>query len=99
MNQDKSKTDMNQQGKAPTAVDATKLKPGMLAVCSNGAKFGVVDRIEGTTSIKLTQDEKGVQHFIPMGWVARIDDKVHANLPLDQIQREWTTDAPRSPRG
>ncbi len=49
------------------------IKPEMPIVCSNDGQFGVVDHMEGKTSIKLKKDDKGKHHFIPLSWVKTVD--------------------------
>jgi hypothetical protein len=35
-------------------------------------------------------------HYIPLTWVASVDDKVHVDRPADQAMREWSTTPPPS---
>ena len=67
------------------------IKPHMPVVCSNDRQFAVVDRIEGRDLIKLAKDASGQHHYIPLSWVAAVDDKVHVDRPGDQAMREWST--------
>jgi len=66
----------------------------MPVVCSKDKQFATVDHVEGTDAIKLTRDDRGEHHFIPMNWVTRVDDKVHVDRPGDQAMREWSTTLP-----
>ena len=75
-------------------IDASQIKPKTPVVCSKDGQFAVVDHMEGTDSIKLAKDEKGLHHFIPLEWVTKVDDKVHVDRPGDQAMREWSTSAP-----
>lgn len=68
------------------------IKPNMPVVCSQDGQFAVVDHVEGTDSIKLKRDEKGVHHFIPMSWVTTVDNKVHVDRPGEQAMQEWKTE-------
>lgn len=77
-------------------IDTTKIKPKTPVVCSNNHQFAVVDHLEGEANIKLTKDDKGQHHFIPMKWVTAVDDKVHIDRPKDQAMREWTAAAPQT---
>jgi hypothetical protein len=72
-------------------ITASQIKPNLSVVCSNNSPFAVVDHMEGTDTIKLTKDERGQHHYIPMGWVKSVDDKVHLDRPLEQAMREWST--------
>ena len=65
----------------------------MPVVCSNSKQFGTVDRVEGE-HIKLTKDDQGQHHWIPMDWVTRVDEHVHVDRPDDQAMREWITNPP-----
>ena len=67
------------------------IKPDMPVVCSENGQFASVDHLEGTTQIKLKKDKNGVHHYIPLSWVASVDEKVHVDRPGDQAMQEWTT--------
>ena len=75
-------------------MDATKIREHMPVVCTNNEQFGTVDHIEGSNSIKLTKDQSGQHHWIPMNWVTKVDDKVHVDRPGDQAMREWLSTPP-----
>ncbi len=72
-------------------VSPTQIKPHMPVVCSENGQFAVVDHMEGQDSIKLKRDEQGQHHYIPLGWVTSVDDKVHIDRPGKQAMREWST--------
>jgi hypothetical protein len=67
------------------------IKPHMPVVCSENGQFATVDHLEGTDLIKLTKDENGQHHYIPLAWVTSVDDKVHVDRPGKQAMREWLT--------
>ena len=67
------------------------IKPHMAVVCSENGQFATVDHVEGTDMIKLTKDDKGQHHYIPLAWVTSVDDKVHVDRPGKQAMQEWTT--------
>src|SRR3954465_10565402 len=67
------------------------IKPHMPVVCSNNGQFAVVDHLKGRDFIKLAKDASGQHHYIPLTWVASVDDKVHVDRPGYQAMREWTT--------
>lgn len=69
-------------------MNTTKIKEHMPIVCSDSKQFATVDRVEGNT-IKVTKDEQGNHHFIPLNWVTRVDDKVHIDRPGAQAKRDW----------
>lgn len=75
-------------------VSIDSIKEHMPVVCSDGGQFATVDHMDGANNIKLTKDEKGVHHWIPVSWVTKVDDKVHVDRPGDQAMRDWYTGAP-----
>ncbi len=84
----------------PTAtkgsITPAQIKPEMKVVCSNDVAFGVVDHMQGPATIKLKKDDKGVHHYIPLAWIASVDDRIHADRPGDQAMREWSTEPPKN---
>ena len=68
---------------------ASKIREHMPVVCSNGGQFATVDHVDGDR-IKLTKDEQGKHHWIPLSWVTRVDEHVHVDRPGDQAMREWS---------
>ncbi len=72
----------------------TLIKPHMAVVCSNNGQFATVDHLEGDRTIKLTRDESGQHHYIPLDWVTSVDDKVHIDRPGKQAMQEWSTNPP-----
>ena len=71
------------------------IKPQMPVVCSEDGQFAVVDHLEGAATIKLSRDQSGQHHYIPIDWVTMVDDKVHIDRPGKQAMQEWTTTPPR----
>lgn len=74
--------------------NATQIKEHMPVVCSDGGQFGTVDHTDSGDSIKLTKDQNGEHHWIPMSWVTEVDDKVHVDRPGRQAMQEWMSEAP-----
>jgi len=74
-----------------------QIREHMPVVCSNDGQFGTVDKVEGQY-IKLTKDESPdhQHHWIPMGWVTSVDDKVHVDRPGEQAMKEWLSSPPSS---
>jgi len=66
----------------------------MDVIASCGKKIGVVDRVEGTT-IKLTKKDSpdGHHHFIPFGWIERVDRHVHLKKNSEETEQNWKADA------
>jgi hypothetical protein len=69
------------------------IQPHLPVVCSNNKQFATVDHLDGDY-IKLTRDDQGQHHWIPLGWVTRVDEQVHVDRPGDQAMREWLSSAP-----
>jgi len=67
------------------------IKPHMAVVSSELDELATVDHVEGRNSIKLTKDDDGQHHYIPLSWVTSVDDKVHIDRPGAQARREWST--------
>jgi hypothetical protein len=66
------------------------IKEHMDVIASCGKKIGVVDRAEGA-AIKLTKKDSpdGQHHFIPVGWVERVDSHVHLNKNSMETEQNW----------
>ena len=77
-------------------LNTNAIKPHMPVVCSKNKQFATVDHVEGQDTLKLSKDESGQHHFIPLNWVTAVDDKVHIDRPGAQAMQEWTTNAPRA---
>jgi hypothetical protein len=71
-----------------------QIKDHMPVVCSEGGQFATVDHMDGDNYIKLTKDDSGQHHWIPMSWVTNVDDKVHVDRPGDQAMKDWLSAAP-----
>lgn len=68
---------------------ANLIRAHMPVICANGGRFATVDRVDGD-AIKLTKDERGRHHWIPLAWVTRVDDHVHIDRSGDRAMREWS---------
>lgn len=70
------------------------IKDGMDVIASCGKKVGVVDRVEGG-GIKLTKKDSpdGQHHFVPLGWVERVDSHVHLTKNSQETEANWKCDA------
>lgn len=78
-----------------STVDALQIREHMPVLCSAGDQFATVDHLDRGDTIKLMKDERGQHHWIPLGWVSRVDEHVHIDRPGDQAMREWMTTAPQ----
>lgn len=72
------------------------IRPHMTVVGSEDRELATVDHIEGRSAIMLAKDDAGQHHYIPLSWVAAVDDKVHLDRTADQAQRDWATSPPRT---
>jgi hypothetical protein len=77
-------------------INPSQIKSNMAVVCSDKHAFGIVDHMEGASSIKLKKDDQGVHHFIPLSWVKTVDDKLHLDRAGADAMREWSTASPKS---
>lgn len=71
------------------------IRPHMQVVAADGDELATVDHIEGHSSIKLAKDDTGEHHYIPLEWVASVDDRVHLDRTCDEVERTWTTAMPK----
>lgn len=71
---------------------AQQIREHMEVLGSDGQHVGVVDKIEGEESIKLTKNDPksdGLHHYIPMDWVDHVDAHVHLKKSSHDARREW----------
>jgi hypothetical protein len=70
------------------------IKKHMNVIASCGKKVGVVDGVEGS-AIKLTKKDSpdDQHHFIPVGWVERVDSHVHLKKNSKETEQGWKSDA------
>jgi hypothetical protein len=69
------------------------IREHMEVVCSGDKHVGTVDHVDGDR-IKLTKDDSpdGMHHFIPMGIVDHVDDKVHLNKTGIEVKQMWQSE-------
>jgi hypothetical protein len=67
------------------------IHPHMIVVSSENAEIATVDHLEGKSAIKLAKDDDGEHHYIPLEWVAAVDDRVHLDRTAAQARSEWST--------
>lgn len=75
--------------------DRSTIKEHMEVLATGREQVGFVDRVE-KDSIKLTKDSEGANgehRFIPLAWVARVDDQVHLGRAYADVRAEWTAHA------
>jgi hypothetical protein len=71
-------------------INPQQIQPHMPVVGSENRMLGKVDHVEGK-SLKLTKDDKGQHHYIPLDWIKNVDDKVHVDRPGTEVMKQWTT--------
>lgn len=56
-------------------IQASQIREHMQVVGSDGQQLGSVERLEGSSRIKLTRlgAAGGQEHFIPLDWVASVE--------------------------
>ncbi len=71
-------------------VGVSGIEERMEVIASCGKKVGVVDHVEGA-AIKLTKNDSpdGQHHFIPFGWIERVDGHVHLTKNSMETERDW----------
>ena len=77
-----------------SAKSISDIRERMDVIASCGNKVGVVDNVEGG-AIKLTKNDSpdGQRHFIPAGWIERVDAHVHLNKNSQETEQVWKSDA------
>ena len=77
-----------------TNVGIVGIKEHMDVIASCGKKVGVVDHVEGST-IKLTKKDSpdDQHHFIPVGWIERVDSHVHLKKNSQETEQGWKSDS------
>jgi len=72
------------------------IKEHMEVLGSDGKHVGTVDHLEGPSHIKLTKQDPsagGQHHFIPVSWVASVDQRVHLNKTAQEAIGNWQSTA------
>ncbi len=74
-------------------VQASQVRKHMEVKGSDGKHVGTVDHMEGSDKIKLTRSDAAAHgdhhHYIPLGWVDRIDSEVHLSKSSADVQAHW----------
>lgn len=75
-------------------MDTSQIKEHMAVVGVNHEPVGTVDHLDASNTLKLTRDDEGNHHWIPLAWVARVDTEVHLDRPGDRAKQEWSDSNP-----
>ena len=73
-----------------------QIKGHMSVVGSDTNEIGTVDHLDSGETIKITKDDKGNHHWIPLAWVMRVDEHVHLDRPGGQARQEWSDSPPHA---
>ena len=70
------------------------IRDHMDVIASCGKKVGVVDQLEVGT-IKLTRKDSpdNLHHYIPTGWVSKVDNQVHLSKNSKETENGWKLSA------
>lgn len=77
-------------------MDTNAIKDHMPIVGSDHTDVGEVDHLDERDMIKVTKDDEGNHHWIPVAWVARVDQHVHLDRPGKQAREEWSDTPPKA---
>ncbi|WP_254508574.1 DUF2171 domain-containing protein [Anatilimnocola floriformis] len=69
----------------------SEIREHMEVIASCGKHVGVVDQVDGDR-IKLTKNDPEASkehHYIPVGWVGRVDRQVHLTKNSEDVFENW----------
>jgi hypothetical protein len=69
-------------------INPSHIQKHMDVVSSRDEPLGSVDHVQGS-SVKLVRDVLGQHHLVPIGWIERIDDKIHLTHSAEEVERLW----------
>ena len=81
-------------------MDGSSVSAGMQVLGSDGGMIGTVDSVEDDR-IKLKRAPEaggGLHHYIPLAWVARVDDHVHLDRDAALAREVWAAEGADGPR-
>ncbi len=77
-------------GEPVPEVGVSGIRPGMEVISACGQRVGVVDNLDGMTlQLTLQDSPDGVRHFLPVGWVLRVDQQVHITRSRAAVWQSW----------
>jgi hypothetical protein len=77
-----------------TDVSAASLRENMLVLGADGDTLGTVDGPDADNTVRLKPDTLGQAHWLPLDWIARVDDQAHLDRPTAQARQEWLAEVP-----
>ena len=63
--------------------------------CAEGHNHGLVDHVEGNY-IKITKDDNGKHHWLPLSAVSSVDEVVHLSWGHQQTKEQMLSEDPNS---
>ncbi len=72
-------------------IDVSQIKEHQEVLGSDGEHVGKVDHIE-PTRLKLVRndpDAQGHHHYVPLEWVASVDEAIHLNKSRGEAEQQW----------
>jgi len=72
-------------------VSADNIREHMEVKAADGSHVGTVDHLEGQSRIKLTKNDAGKHHLIPLDWVDHVDSHVHLSKSASDVRQNWET--------
>lgn len=70
-----------------------RIKAHMPIFCADGQQHGTVDHLDGDY-IKLTKDDGGQHHWLPLSAVDHVDQHVHLKLHHDEVAQQLLSEDP-----
>ena len=68
-------------------INANDISKHAEVIASDGQ---TVDHLQGTDQIKLTRNEEGSHHLIPLSWVSEIkENQVMLNVDAEEVKSHW----------
>ena len=72
---------------------AHEIRENMQVLGSDGGVVGRVDKVDGER-IKLNREPaRGPHHFVPLAWIARVDEHVHLDRDSGTARNGWTAES------
>jgi len=74
-------------------VDTSRIRNGLAVIAADGEPIGAVDALDGDR-LKLTRKDStdDAHHYIPLAWVARIEERIHLNRSGAEVRASWGHD-------
>jgi hypothetical protein len=70
----------------------TRITAGMAVFCACGSPLGRVDHVDGDM-ILLARAAAGKRRWVPLWWVASVENRVYLFVKAEQARDEWQQEA------